>query len=447
MDELRRSPHNIEAEQAVIGSMLLDPRCIPGVMELLNGEDFYLTAHQNIFEAMQVIFGSSTAFDPVTLQGKMREMGTFDESSTADYIHRLMDNTPTAAHIKHYTELVRRQSLLRKLDGAASDISGMAREPGAMADDVLDAAEQRVYDIRRGRELSVFHKMPEVLTQVYKNVKAISDSGGKLPGISYGIPRLDEILGGMLNGNLIIIASRPGVGKTSLMLGLALNAARVSGKKTAFFSLEMPKEQLVARLLSAEANIDSRKLQRGSLSPDEWKRMGEATGSLSALPILFDDSSAISVEAIKGKCRPIGAELGLVIVDYLQLVDVPKGKGIRFDNRVSEVGHISRSLKNMSKDLGVPVICAAQLRRASESNKSGRPMLSDLRESGNIEQDADSVMLIHREWVNNPEADPNLAECIIAKNRHGPAGNIVKLHWSRETTSFTQLEDQNEYDS
>jgi replicative DNA helicase len=435
MDELRKIPHNIEAEQAVLGSIFLDSGCISDVIELLGGDDFFLPAHREIFDAIYSMFAKNEQFDPVTLQGKMREMGVFDETSTAGYIDRLIDNTPTAAHVKQYANMVRQQSVLRSLDAGATEISGLAREPGALADEVLEIAEQKVYNIREGRETSSLHKIPDVLRGVYQHLKALSDLGGKLPGISYGFSELDDVLGGMLKGNMIVVASRPGVGKTSFMLNVGLNAARVSGKPVVFFSLEMSKEQLVGRLLSGEAKIDSKKMLKGNLSPSDWQRLAEASGALMGLPFYFDENPAITVEAMKAKCRRV-KDLGLVIVDYLQLIDVPKGKGVRYENRVSEVGHISRSLKIMSKELGVPVVCAAQLRRDTEQNRR-RPVLSDLRESGSIEQDADSVMLLHRESMTNPEADPTVAECIIAKNRHGRTGT-VELYWAGEMTAFSQ---------
>jgi replicative DNA helicase len=439
MDELRRVPQNIEAEQAVLGSMILNSACIPDVIELLGRDDFYLPVHQQFFDAIYGMFANNEVFDPVTFQGKLREMGAFDENSTAGYIDRLLDITPTSAHVKAYAEMVSQQAVLRSLDAAASEVSGLAREPGAVAEHVLEHAEKTVYEIREGKENTSLYKIPDVLLSVYRNLKELSESGGKLPGISFGhaFTELDDILGGMLKSNLIIIASRPGVGKTSIMLNMGLSAARSSGKSVVFFSLEMSKEQLVGRLLSTETGINSKKMLTGKLSSGDFQRLGEASGALMGLPFFFDEKPNISVEEMKAKCRRV-KNLGLVIVDYLQLVDVPRGKGERrFENRVGEVGHISRSLKIMSKELEVPIVCAAQLRRESERGK--RPMLSDLRESGSIEQDADSVLLLHREFANNPEADPNAAEVIIAKNRHGRTG-IVELYWSGDVTSFTQKE-------
>lgn len=435
MDELRRLPHNIEAEQAVIGSMLLDPRCIPDVIERLDREDFYLPAHQGFFDAIYVMFAQNEAFDPVTLMGKMREMGVYEESSTADYIGRLLDMTPTSAHVRHYADMVRQQSLLRSLDGAASDISALAREPGAVADDVLDNAEQRVFNIRQGREVKSLYSIPTVLMDVYQSIKDLSDAGGKLPGISSGISGLDDALGGLLNSNLILVASRPAMGKTSFLLGMGLHAARVSGKTVVFFCLEMSREQLVTRLLSSESRINSQKLLTGNLNAEEWKSIGEASGTLSQLPYLFNDNPSLTVGEMKAQCRRV-TNLGLIIIDYLQLMQGSKER--RFDNRTTEVSDISRSLKIMAKELGVPVLCAAQLSRETVKRGDKRPMLSDLRESGAIEQDADVVMFLHRESYYEQDAagDPNAAECIIAKNRHGPT-KTVELYWTGDTTTFT----------
>jgi replicative DNA helicase len=415
--------------------MLLDPRCIPDVIELLGREDFYLPAHQNFFDAIYVMFAKNDAFDPVTLMGKLREMGTYDDTSTSDYIGRLLDITPTSAHVKQYAGMVRQQSLLRRLDGAASEISAQAREPGALADDVLDNAEQSVFNIRQGREIKSLYSIPAVLMDVYQGIRELADAGGKLPGIPSGIDGLDDYLGGLLNANLVLVASRPAMGKTSFLLGIGLHAARVSGKAVVFFSLEMSREQLVTRLLSAESRVNAQTLLTGRLTADDWKRVGEASGTLSQLPYLFNDNPAISVGEMKSQCRRV-PNLGLVVIDYLQLMQGAKDR--RFDNRTAEVGDISRSLKIMAKELGVPVLCASQLSRATVQRSDKRPQLSDLRESGAIEQDADAVVFLHKESYYEPDTgDPNAAECIIAKNRHGRIGT-VELYWSGDITTFTQ---------
>ncbi|MDR1692707.1 MAG: replicative DNA helicase, partial [Oscillospiraceae bacterium] len=347
MDELRGLPHNTEAEQSVIGSMLLDPRSIPAVVERLGGEDFYLPAHQDIFDAIYAMFARNAVYDPVTLMDEMRLRGTFDENSTFDYINRLLDITPTSAHAAQYADIVRRSSLLRKLDTVAGEMSSRAREPGADADAVLDGAEQSIYDLRQGREVTTLYKIPVVLMEVYRNIKEIADAGGKLPGIPSGIADLDETIGGMLNSSFIIVASRPGVGKTSFMLGLGLSAARISNKNVVFFSLEMSRDQLVSRLLANESRINSKKLLTGDLDAKEWMALGQASSALSRMPYLFDDNPVISVEQMKAKCRRV-PNLGLVVIDYLQLMH---GSRKRYDNRTTEVGDISRSLKIMAKEL------------------------------------------------------------------------------------------------
>lgn len=434
MDELRRLPHNIEAEQAVIGSMLLDTSCIPDVVERLGRDDFYLPAHQDIFDTLYGMFASHTVIDPVTVLGEMKNRGVYDENSSRSYVERLLDITPTAAHVKQYAELVRAQAVLRRLDDAAGQISELARSPGADSDMVLDSAEQSIYDIRKGRENTSLHQIPVVLLEVYQHIQEMAAAGGKLPGLPTGIRELDDTIGGLINSNFILIASRPGMGKTSFALGIGLNAARISGKAVAFFSLEMSRDQLVTRLLSSESRVGSQNLLTGSLKPDEWKRIGEASGELSRLHYFFDDNPSISVGEMKGKCRRV-PNLGLIIIDYLQLMQGTPGK--RYDNRTGEVGEISRSLKVMAKELGVPVVCLSQLSRENEKRGDKRPMLSDLRESGAIEQDADVVMFLYRDAYYHEETEnPNLAECIIAKNRHGKTG-MLELHWTGDYTSFS----------
>jgi len=303
---------------------------------------------------------------------------------------------------------------------------------------VLDSAEQSIYDIRQGRENTSLHEIPKVLLEVYQNIRELAESGGRLPGLPTGIRELDDAIGGLVNSNFILVASRPGMGKTSFALGLGLHAARSSGKAVVFFSLEMSRGQLVTRLLSSESGVGSQTLLTGSLTPDDWKRVGEASGALSQIPYLFDDNPAISVGEMKAKCRRV-KNLGLIVIDYLQLMQGTPGK--RYDNRTGEVGEISRSLKIMAKELGVPVLCCSQLSRENEKRGDKRPMLSDLRESGAIEQDADVVMFLYREDYyagqrGEASETPGLAECIIAKNRHGRTG-MLQLHWSGESTSFT----------
>jgi len=435
LDELRKIPRNIEAEQAVIGAMLIDSRCIPEVIEHLSRDDFYEPVHQEIFDTLYTMFAADAAFDPVIVLGEMQKRGVYNEKSS-EYINRLLDITPTAAHAGHYAKVVSEQAVLRRLDEAAGEISNAAREPGADSSITLDLAEQSIYGIRKGK-ISLY-PITEVLQDVYRHMQELAEAGGKLPGLPSGISELDNAIGGLINSNFILIASRPGMGKTSFALGIGLNAAKATGKSVAFFSLEMSRDQLVTRLLSASARIDSQKLMRGSLSAGEWEDLGESAGELSQIPYLFDDNPSISVGEMKAKCRRI-SDLGLIIIDYLQLMQGMPGK--RYDNRTGEVGEISRSLKIMAKDLGVPVVCLSQLSRENEKRGDKRPMLSDLRESGAIEQDADVVMFLYRDEYYNPEdtEKPGIAECIIAKNRHGKTGTL-ELAWAGEYTTFSAVD-------
>ncbi len=434
MDELRRLPHSLEAEQAVVGSMLLDSRCIPDAIELLQSGDFYLPAHRDIFETIYEMFLAGDVVDPVTVLGRMRVRGVYDETTSREYVGRLLDATPTAAHVRQYSSIVREQSILRQVAQVAGDIQALALEPAVEAHAVLDSAEQRIYDIRQGRSSQDLYKIPVVLVDVYRQIKELSEAGGRLPGLSTGFPSVDLKIGGLINSNLIILASRPGMGKTSIALNIALHATRSSGKTVVFFSLEMSREQLVKRLLSTEASVDSNVLLTGALSPQDWSKVGAAAAALSNVALLFDDNPAISVAEIKAKCRRV-TNLGMIVVDYLQLMQGTPGK--RFDNRTTEVGDISRSLKIMAKELDVPVVCLSQLSR--ETAKRGKkPVLSDLRESGAIEQDADVVLFLHRDdYYNEESTEHNLAQVIIGKNRHGETGE-VDLLWEGQYTRFAQ---------
>ena len=437
MDEVRRLPHSLEAEQAVIGSMMLDSRCIPEVIELLNAVDFYLPAHKDIFETVYSMFLIGEVIDPVTVLGAMKNRGVYDEQTSRDYMMRLLDATPTAAHAKHYSELVREQSLLRQVAEAAIDIQGMVFEQKGEALDVLDAAEQRIFDIRQGRSGKGLYRIPVVLVDVYRQIKEMVEAGGHLPGLQTGIPELDHYLGGLINSNFVLIASRPGMGKTSIALNIALHATRSSGKSVVFFSLEMSREQLVTRLLSSESRVPASSLLMGTLGGDDWSKIGQAAAGLSKMELLFDDNPSISVAEMKAKCRRV-QNLGLIVIDYLQLMQGAPGK--RFDNRTTEVGDISRSLKIMAKELNVPVLCLSQLSRENEKRKDKRPMLSDLRESGAIEQDADSVIFLYRgDYYDEEDALPGEAEIIIAKNRHGETAS-VKVHWEGQFTTFSSKE-------
>ena len=436
----RQLPHNLEAEQAVLGSMLIDQNCIKDVMDKLQLGDFYLQQNRDIFETMYTMFSYSRPIDPVTVVGEMQKNGTFDENTTQNYIIQLMDITPTSANVMEYVALVRGKSLLRSVATAAGEITSMVREGSGDPEDVLEVAEQKIYAVRQGRSSQDMASIGTVLSGVLENIEQLSAEGGRLPGISSGFSAIDAKLSGLNKSDLILLAARPGMGKTSLALNIALNVGKNSGKTVAMFSLEMSKEQLALRLLSSEALVESNRLLTGELRESDWMKVAEAAGVLSRADIRLDDNPLLTVSDMNAKCRRLD-NLGLVVIDYLQLMSSAGGSMKHSgESRQQAVSDISRMLKIMAKELQVPVLCLSQLSRANEKRDDKRPMLSDLRESGAIEQDADIVLFIFREDYYSPDSDKrNIAELIVAKNRHGETGK-VELKWMPEFTTFDTLE-------
>ena len=436
----RQLPHNLEAEQAVLGSMLIDQNCIKEVMDKLQPGDFYLQQNRDIFETMYTMFSYSRPIDPVTVVGEMQKNGTFDENTTQNYIIQLMDITPTSANVMEYVALVRGKSLLRSVATAAGEITSMVREGSGDPEDVLEVAEQKIYAVRQGRSSQDMASIGTVLSGVLENIEQLSAEGGRLPGISSGFSAIDAKLSGLNKSDLILLAARPGMGKTSLALNIALNVGKNSGKTVAMFSLEMSKEQLALRLLSSEALVESNRLLTGELRESDWMKVAEAAGVLSRADIRLDDNPLLTVSDMNAKCRRLD-NLGLVVIDYLQLMSSAGGSMKHSgESRQQAVSDISRMLKIMAKELQVPVLCLSQLSRANEKRDDKRPMLSDLRESGAIEQDADIVLFIFREDYYSPDSDKrNIAELIVAKNRHGETGK-VELKWMPEFTTFDTLE-------
>ena len=436
----RQLPHNLEAEQAVLGSMLIDQNCIKDVMDKLQPGDFYLQQNRDIFETMYTMFSYSRPIDPVTVVGEMQKNGTFDENTTQNYIIQLMDITPTSANVMEYVALVRGKSLLRSVATAAGEITSMVREGSGDPEDVLEVAEQKIYAVRQGRSSQDMASIGTVLSGVLENIEQLSAEGGRLPGISSGFSAIDAKLSGLNKSDLILLAARPGMGKTSLALNIALNVGKNSGKTVAMFSLEMSKEQLALRLLSSEALVESNRLLTGELRDSDWMTVAEAAGVLSRADIRLDDNPLLTVSDMNAKCRRLD-NLGLVVIDYLQLMSSAGGSMKHSgESRQQAVSDISRMLKIMAKELQVPVLCLSQLSRANEKRDDKRPMLSDLRESGAIEQDADIVLFIFREDYYSPDSDKrNIAELIVAKNRHGETGK-VELKWMPEFTTFDTLE-------
>ena len=440
---LRQAPHSPQAEQAVLGSMLIDPDCIKDVMDKLRPEDFYLRANRDIFETIYHMFVYSRPIDGVTVAGEMEKTGVYNDN-TRDYLLQLMDVTPTSANVMEYVQIVLDKSLMRQVASAAGSISAMVLDGAGDAGDMLEAAEQKVYAIRRGRSAQNMVPISVVLQSVLERLGELTAAGGEtLPGLSTGLSAVDAKINGLNKSDLLLLAARPGMGKTSMALNVALSAARESGKTVAIFSLEMSKEQLVTRLIASEGLVENTRLVTGNLRESDWQRIAEAASSLSRMDIRIDDNPLLTVADMNAKCRRLD-NLGLVVIDYLQLMTSAGGKGYSGENRQQAVSDISRMLKIMAKELQVPVLCLSQLSRANEKRDDKRPMLSDLRESGAIEQDADIVLFLYRDdYYNSDSEKRNVAECIVAKNRHGETGK-VELRWMPEYTAFGTLE--NRYD-
>ena len=441
MDELlsRQIPHSLEAEQAVLGSMLIDARCVGDVIGALRAEDFYSAVNREIYGTVFSMFSFSQAIDPVTVLDKMRVDGVWNDDSPG-YIRDLMLITPTAANVMEYAAIVRDKALLRALADAGGDISSMAVSGEGGASSILEAAEKRIYALRQGRSMEGLEPIAKVLVGVYEQISNAMKLGSGIPGMTSGLHDLDRFIMGLNKADLILIASRPGMGKTSIALNIALRAVKTSGRTVAVFSLEMSREQLAMRLLSAEGFIDGKKLQTGRIKQEEWRRLADAAASISAADLLINDDASLTVADMNAQCRRL-PNLGLVVVDYIQLMQSASGsRGYMGENRVQIVSEISRMMKVMAKELNVPVICLSQLSRASEGRQNKRPLLSDLRESGAIEQDADIVIGLYRDDYYNRESEtPNIAECIVLKNRRGETG-VIEMQWLPEYTTFSSLE-------
>jgi replicative DNA helicase len=433
----RVPPHNIEAEQAVLGCMLIDSDIIPSVTELIKSEDFYRDDHKEICEAILDITERAGPVDIITVSEQLQLRGTLDAVGGLDYLASISGAVPTTANAKHYAKIVEEKSLLRKLVKAASDISGMCFDSSDEAIYVLDKAEKSIFDILQKRSTQGFTHIKDVLLETFNRLEELYNSKSYITGIPTGFTDLDLKTAGLQNSDLILIAARPGMGKTAMGLNIAQYAAVRKHVPVAIFNLEMSKDQLVNRMLSSEVMVDSQKMRTGKLEDDDWNKIAQALAPLSEAPIFIDDTPGISVMDIRAKCRRLKLEknLGLVVIDYLQLM---QGRG-RVENRQQEVSEISRSLKILAKELNVPVVTLSQLSRGPESRNDHRPMLSDLRESGAIEQDADIVMFLYRDDYYNPDTEKkNIAEVIIAKHRNGSTGTI-ELRWFGEYTKFANL--------
>lgn len=430
----RIPPNSMEAEQSVLGAMLLDKEAISVAAEILKDGDFYREVHNEIFMAIVDIYNAGEPVDLITLTDRLKSRKTIEAVGGITYLTKLMNIVPTAHNIEYYARIVLEKSTLRKLIKSSNEIISKCFDSGSDTAAIVDEAEKGIFNISLSRSTQGFIPIKKILTSNFDKIEELYLNKGRITGIPTGFSDLDSKLSGLQNSDLILIASRPSMGKSSLMMNIVQNASVKEKYTTAIFSLEMSKEQLSQRLLCSEALIDAHRLRTGDITEDEWIKLARAMGSLSDKPIFIDDTPAISVTEMRAKCRRLKIErgLGLVLVDYLQLMQ-STGK---YDSRQQEISNISRSLKALAKELEVPVVALSQLSRAPEMRADHRPVLSDLRESGAIEQDADVVMFLYRDEYYNPDTDKkNIGEIIIAKQRNGPTG-VIELVWLGQFTKF-----------
>ena len=435
---INRLPFSMPAEQSLLGAILIDPVSITQVADLLNSEDFYLEEHKQIYLAMQELFMANSEIDVVTLIDMLVTKGVYNKSGGEDYIRTLTDAVPDALNIKDYARIVKEKSVLRQLIAACTEISEAAYSEQESVTDIIDHAENLIFNIAQGRDTKGFRHIKDVLGDVYAHLHDLNTNKEATQGTQTGFSALDRVLAGLGKSDLVLVGARPGMGKTSFALNIATNVAKQTKKTVCIFSLEMSADQLVNRVLSSEALVNSYSLRTGELAPNDWENLARAAGELAGCDILIDDTSGMTVTAMKAKLRRV-KNLGMVVIDYLGLMSGDK----HTDNRVQEVSEISRALKIMAKELMVPIVCCAQLSRGPESRTDKKPMLSDLRDSGAIEQDADTVIFLYRsEYYKTDEAgqDTSIAEVIIAKNRHGSTGT-VNMGWNGQFTKFVTIAD------
>ncbi len=430
-------PQDTEAESSLLGSLLLDKDAIIKVADFLNPDDFYLDANAKIYETMLTLFEQRTPIDLVTLASKLKEQKILEEIGGNTYLTSLVNSVPSAAHVTHYGKIVAGKATLRRLINTSMDITNLGFAEKKDIDIVLDEAEQKLFSVSQKHFRQNFIPIKSILSESFDRIDELHKEKGKLRGIPTHFSELDNILAGLQNSDLIILAGRPSMGKTSLGLNIAANVATKEETPVGIFSLEMSKEQLVDRLLCSEAGVDSWKLRTGNLSDEDFPKIGHAMGVLSEAPLFIDDSASANVMEIRTKARRLQAEhgLGLIMVDYLQLME-----GRYSDSRVQEISEISRSLKALARELNIPVIALSQLSRAVEQRPDKIPQLSDLRESGSIEQDADVVMFIYREDYYKPDTERKfIADILIKKHRNGPIGQ-VELYFKPDQMKFKNLE-------
>ncbi|PLR78313.1 replicative DNA helicase [Bacillus sp. V3-13] len=435
----RLPPQNIEAEQAVLGAIFLEPSSLTLASEILIPEDYYRAAHQKIFNVMLKLNDEGKAVDLITVTEELAAAKLLEDTGGVSYLSELAGSVPTAANIEYYARIVEEKSLLRRLIRTATAIAqdGFTREDEVEV--LLGEAEKSILEVAQRKNAGAFHNIKDVLVRTYDNIETMHNRVGDITGIATGFAELDKMTAGFQRNDLIIVGARPSVGKTAFALNIAQNVATKTGENIAIFSLEMGAEQLVMRMLCAEGNIDAQRLRTGSLTDEDWGKLTMAMGSLSNAGIYIDDTPGVRITDIRSKCRRLKQEhgLGMILIDYLQLI---LGSGRSGENRQQEVSEISRSLKALARELQVPVIALSQLSRGVEQRQDKRPMMSDIRESGSIEQDADIVAFLYRDdYYDKESEDKNIIEIIIAKQRNGPTGT-VKLAFVKEYNKFVNLE-------
>ena len=432
-------PHDIEAEQAVIGSMLTDKDAVISAIEVLREDDFYREDNKAIYAAIMNLYNRSEPIDIITLKAELVSNGKFDSIGGLEYLAGLPEKVPTTSNVDKYIKIVEEKSVLRRLIKTANDIIELGYDPMQEVEDIMDGAEKKIFDIMQKRNQKGYSSIKDVLVDTFTQLEQLYNQKQHITGVPTGFADLDYKTAGLHESDLVLIAARPAMGKSAFALNIAAHAATKANVPVALFSLEMSKEQMVNRILCSEAMVDSNKVRTGKIEDDDWAKLAGALGTLSEAPIYIDDTPGISVMEIRAKCRKMKLEknIGLVVIDYLQLVQASNNKR---GSREQEISEISRSLKILAKEINVPVIALSQLSRAPEQRPDHRPMLSDLRESGAIEQDADIVMFLYRDdYYNEDSEKKNIAEVIIAKHRAGSTGT-VELLWLGNYTKFANIE-------
>lgn len=436
--EERQVPYSIEAEQAVLGSIMKDSESLGDAAEILSEDDFYLSSNKYIFRAVMQLFNENKAIDFVTVAEALKTSGKLEAAGGIENLKTLINSVPTTQHVEYYSKIIKEKSVLRELIKGAKSISDMAYDESDTLPRLIERSEQIVFDISASRESNDLVHISDILQLSYESIAKNSENQGGITGLDTGFGELNKRTGGFHGGELIIIAGRPGMGKSTFAVNIAEYVSIHLGKTVAIFNLEMPRDQIVNRIICSQALVSNGKIRTGTLQPDDWEKIVDVADTIARAPMYIDDSASITVSQIRAKCRRLKQinNLEMVVIDYLQLM---QGSG-RSENRQQEISEISRSLKVLAKELDIPVVALSQLKRESESQKGKRPILSDLRESGAIEQDADMVMFLFRNYYysKDPE-EKDLSECIIAKNRSGETDSFM-LGFKGEYTKFQNLE-------